>query len=64
MNALQAHKALQTAIDLMGIVRTDTSRQLVLELLAAYNAVAINNPDCYQQFRNAGNAHDIYIQAA
>tara|TARA_R110002153_G_scaffold66399_3_gene177545 strand:+ start:2741 stop:2932 length:192 start_codon:yes stop_codon:yes gene_type:complete len=63
MNALQAHKALQTAIDLMGIVATDTSRALVLELLAAYNALALNS-GCYQQLKNAGNGQDIWIIAA
>jgi len=64
MNTLQAHKALQAAIDLMDIVSTDTSKALVLELLAAYNAIAINNPDCYTQLKNAGNSKDIWIIAA
>ena len=48
----------------MDIVSTDTSRALVLELLAAYNAIAINNPDCYTQLKNAGNNQDIWIIAA
>ena len=62
MNALQAHKALQDAIDLMGVVSTDTSRALVIELLAAYNALALNS-GCYRQLKNAGTTQDIWIIA-
>ena len=63
MNTLQAHDALQTAMDLMGIVATDASRTLVLELLAAYNVLALNS-GCYRQLKNAGTSQDIWIIAA
>lgn len=64
MNTLEAHKNLQAAYEIMKAYDTQTSRDLVLELLEEYNKLANPNQGLYRPFKNAGDASNVWIVTA
>ena len=55
MNTLQAHDLLSTALDTMQAYNTESTRAVVLELLAKYNELAAATPSVYRQLKNASD---------
>ena len=64
MNTLEAHKNLQAAYEIMKAYDTQTSRDLVLDLLEKYNEMANPNQGLYRPFKNAGDSTNVWIVAA
>jgi hypothetical protein len=64
MTTLEAHKNLDKAYDLMNAHNTQTSRDLVLEMMEIYNKLARENLSCYRPVKNAGDASNVWIVAA
>lgn len=64
MTILEAHKNLRAAYEVMKAYDTQTSRDLVLELLVKYNEMAKLNHGLYRPFRNAGSSADVWLVAA